>query len=368
MPDVQQQIARLESLLSRIRVNAAKARVAAPVAVAVAPERDDELDDYASAPDSGPPTDRADMAEDQASASPTLPPAPIEELSIPVEVEELDMADAEMVELSVEAPVAVETAEAESSEEMPAPFANELVEEPAPESAPRPAAQAQAGEEADLEPPVKTPPPESGRQVVASPVGISGEMELEEAEAASLEPDLSGAAISQAPSNEPSVAQLGETVELEGADGPPARIELLSAPMSMPADEPVPVDDLELALPQRQFGGGYQVDLAPPSRAAADLARHREQAEVAQNPPTEPPTSLASDASPRHEEAAVLAAPVAVIAMDAVIAPQELATSPLIVERPSLGSVPVAEMRRSAPATLPDTFVELLDASLTIEA
>jgi hypothetical protein len=189
-------------------------------------------------------------------------------------------------------------------------------------------------------------------------------MELEASDAAVLEPDLSGAAISHAPSDEPSISQLGETVELEGADGPPARIELLSAPMNMPADEPVPVDDLELALPQRQFGGGYQADLAPPSRAAADLARHREQAEVTRNPPTEPPTSLAS---PR-EEPAVLAAPVAIIAMDAVVAPQEQAASPLVVARPALGSMPVTEMRRSAPTTLPDTFVELLDASLAIEA
>src|SRR3954466_16347761 len=130
MADVQQQIARLESLLSRIRVNAAKARVA------TAPSSG-ELDDYASAPDSGPPTDRADTAEDQASASPTVPPAPIAE--IPVEVEELDMADAEMVELSAGAPDAVEAGAAESfEEESPAPLANELVEEPAPESAPRP--------------------------------------------------------------------------------------------------------------------------------------------------------------------------------------------------------------------------------------
>jgi hypothetical protein len=359
MPDVQQKIARLESLLSRIRVNAAKARLVA-VAAKAAPAG--ELDDYAAAPDSGPPTDRTDAAEAQAFASPTVPPSPIAE--IPVEVEELDMADAEMVELSVEAPE-VEASAGEPSEESPRPLANELVEEPAPESAPRPAAL--AAEEADLEPPVKTPPPESGRQIVASPVGITGEMELDEAEATALEPDLSGAAISQAPSGEPSLSQLGETVELEGADGPPARIELLSAPMNMP-DEPAPVDDLELALPQRQFGGGYQADLAPPSRAAQDLARHRERVEEARHPPTEPPTSLASDGAPQEAEPAVLAAPVAVIAMDAVVAPQEPAASPLIVERPALGAVPVAEMRRGAPATLPDTFVELLDASLAIEA
>jgi hypothetical protein len=353
MPDVQQQIARLESLLTRIRANAAKARVAtAPLAI-VPPAGTDAIGAYAAAPDSGPPTDRTD-AEDRALASPT-----VAEITVPVEVEELDMADEELVELSVDVSVVAEGAAEESIEQSPPPLANELVEEPAPESAPRPATQ--AAEEADLEPPVKTPPPESGRQVVAVPVGIAGEAELEEAQAAALEPDLSAGAISLPLSDEPSVSQLGETVELEGADGPAAKIELLSAPMHL--DAPEPADDLEMSLPQQRFGGAYQADLAPPSGASGDLARHREQAEAAQNPPTQPPTSLASPAEPD-----VLAAPVATIAMGAVVAPQQQAASPLVVERPTLGSLPVVQMHRSSPATLPNTFVELLDASLSIEA
>jgi hypothetical protein len=357
MPDVQQQIARLESLLTRIRTNAAKARVAmAPRAVSPPAEPADAIDAYAAAPESGPPTDRTDAAEDRAIASP-----PVTEITVPVEVEELDMADEEIVELSVDVTVAADGAAAESLEQSPPPLANELVEEPAPESAPRPAAQ--AVEEADLEPPVKTPPPESGRQVVAAPVGITGETELEEAQAAELEPDLSGRAIAFSPSDEPSVSQLGETVELEGADGPAAKIELLSAPMHL--DAPETADDLEMSLPQQRFGGAYQTDLAPPSAAAGDLARHREQADAAQNPPTQPPTSLAS---PVEAEPDVLAAPVTTIAMGAVVAPQQQAASPLVVERPTLGSLPVVQMNRSSPATLPNTFVELLDASLGIEA
>ena len=354
MPDVQQQIARLESLLTRIRANAARARVAtAPLAITTPARPADAIDAYAAAPDSGPPTDRAD-AEDRALASP-----PVAEITVPVELEELDMADEELVELSVDVSVVAEGAEEESIVQSPPPLANELVEEPVPESAPRPAAQ--AAEEADLEPPVKTPPPESGRQVVAAPVGTAGEAELEEAQAAALEPDLSGGAIAFSPSDEPSVSQLGETVELEGADGPAAKIELLSAPMHL--DAPGPTDDLEASLPQQRFGGAYQADLAPPSGAAGDLARHREQAEAAQNPATQPPTSLASPAEPD-----VLAAPVAAIAMGAVVAPQQQAASPLVVERPTLGSLPVVQMHRGSPATLPNTFVELLDASLAIEA
>ena len=44
------------------------------------------------------------------------------------------------------------------------------------------------------------------------------------------------------------------------------------------------------------------------------------------------------------------------------------AASPRVVSRPALGDVQVAEMRKSATAELPSTFLELLDASLSLEA
>jgi hypothetical protein len=209
---------------------------------------------------------------------------------------------------------------------------------------------------------VKTPPPESGRQVVASPpVAVSGEAEFNDTSAAgSLEPDLSGGPISKSKPDEPSAAQLGETVELEG-DATAARIELLSAPMGVadPGAE-IPADELELSLPQQQYGGGYDRDLAPPSRAAEDLARHRAQVEQAQRPPTQPPVSLATPPSMDFAEpkAANVSRP----------GGPTQAASPVVVSRPSLGDVQVAEMRKSAAAELPSTFLELLDASLSLEA
>jgi hypothetical protein len=344
--NVQRQIARLESLLSRIQRNAAKPRADVPRAGA--------------APESGPATDRNDVGFEQ---RPTTPPAGPSPADTGVDVVELEMSDEEIVEIAVDEPME-EIATAGSTEvaagvERAAPLANELSEEPAPESAPRPAAQ--VAEEAELEPPVKTPPPESGRQVVASPIGVSGEAEFNDASArASFEPDLSGGPISQSKGDEPSAAQLGETVELEGEGVPAARIELLSAPMGIPdPGAEIPTDELELSLPQQQYGGSYDKDLAPPSRAADDLARHRAQLERAQRPPTEPPVSLATPPSMDFAEPKI-----AVVSSPA----GGETTSPVVVSRPALGDVQVAEMRKSAAAELPSTFLELLDASLSLEA
>jgi hypothetical protein len=361
--NVQRQIARLESLLSRIQRNAATPRSDGPRAAAPIPQPAPVAD---AAPESGPATDRTDIGFEQRPATPE--PAVAASADMGVEVVELEMSDDEIVEIAVDVPVEELAAEpsaafAEPAEERrAAPLANELVEEPVPESAPRPAAQ--AAEEADLEPPVKTPPPESGRQVVASPASVAGEAEFHDKSAVtSFEADLSGSAISQQTANEPSAAQLGETVELEGEGASPARIELLSAPMGIPHPaRELPADELELSLPQQQYGGGYDRDLAPPSRAAEDLARHREQVERAQHPPTEPPVSLAT---PPSMDFAETSARMAIVSPTAA---RTEAASPVVVSRPSLGDVQVSEMRKSAAAELPSTFLELLDASLSIEA
>jgi hypothetical protein len=352
--NVQRQIARLESLLSRIQRNAAKQRAEAPRTAAAAAEPSS-----AAAPHSGPPADRNEITEQRPVTPAAAVAAPLVEVA---EVVELEMSDDELVEIAVDVPVEefAEASAASAEEERAAPLANELAEEPAPESAPRPAAQ--TAEEADLEPPVKTPPPESGRQVVASPVGVAGESEFQDTSAmASLEPDLSGSAISQAMANAPSAAQLGETVELEGEGAAAQRIELLSAPMGIPdPSAEIPADELELSLPQQQYGGGYDRNLEPPSRAGEDLARHRAQVERAQHPQTEPPVSLATPPSMDFSGSKV-----AIVSPPAGVAE---AASPVVVSRPALGDLQVAEMRKSAAAQLPSTFLELLDASLSLEA
>lgn len=333
----QEQIAKLESLLDRIRRKAAEPRPAAATPASwAAPSPGAHAENLARlTPAAGTPAARI-----------SEPPPP------PPEVEELDMMDAEIIE--------IDGAGAAS----PAPpEATELdLDEPVPESAPR-AAQGHP-DEADLEPPVKTPPPESGRQVMApgpaippapaAPAMLSFQEEPEEVDLSGagdvdslLEADHSGGPISKAPPGMPTMEQLGETVELEGADGPDADLELL-----IPAAEAAPVpDELELSLPKQEFAGGYDAALAPPSHAAADLERHRheeqqEEALAAPPPSLSEPSSMAMSAMPPTE-----------------VAPRE----PLIVERPPSITLHAAEVIVVKPvAALPETFLALLDASLRL--
>ncbi len=299
------------------------------------------------------------------------------------------MEDAEIVELGTDGAPAVAAMAAQPGR---ARLSNELDEpgdEPAPESAPRPAAAALDGE-SDLEPPIKTPPPESGRQVVASAaVGITGEMALEAGPDAgeALEADMTGGPISKAPAGMPTMEQLGDTVELEGADGPPARIELLSAPMSTAQD--AALDDLELSLPKLGFTGGYDAALGPPSRAAADLERLRAELLRKAEPPSEAPlslSSLASDAasgllssiaSTAASATAPKAAPVVPDTASAATPkaapeppaePLADASEPVVIQRQTLGAMPVVVVRAAVAPRIPETFLELLDASLELSA
>ncbi len=197
-------------------------------------------------------------------------PEPVRALPAPepeqAELEEIDMMDAEIVELA-EPTTAARTLDADLDGE-----------EPVPESAPRPAHALR--DEAEHEAPIKTPPPESGRQIMApvapaAPAVAYREDEAEEADLGGgadvddlLQPDLSGGPIPKAPPGVPTMEQLGETVELEGADAPGARLELAALPE---ADEkPDALDELELSLPRQEFSGGYHADLAPPSDVQAD--------------------------------------------------------------------------------------------------
>jgi hypothetical protein len=334
--NVQEQLAKLESLLDRIRRNAASPRPVATTHAVAAPDRapipsaDDAVPLSAS-----PPTARADYPP---AGVPDVAPEPQAEL------EELDMMDAEIVEIEG----AGVAASADDIDLGPG------LDEPVPESAPR-AAQALA-DEADLEPPVKTPPPESGRQIVAPPVPVSfKEDEAEEAELggvadvdALLEPDHSGGPFSKAPPGMPTMEQLGETVELEGADHPPAILELAA-----PAEEKrAAPDELELSLPQASFSGGYARDLAPPGGASEDLERlRRADAERAAQPE---PVSLAMSAPPLS--AAMSERPLGAA----------MSAAPAVIERPPVDAPHAAEIVSAAPRKLPASFIELLDLSLRL--
>ena len=360
--NVQEQIAKLESLLDRIRRKAAEPRPDA--GVAATPSAEQHAEEAAPMTSGSPPTARVETPMPASVRPHPTPaagtPAAREEEAPTAEVEELDMMDSEIVEIGAAVPAS------------PASEATELdIDEPVPESAPR-AAHGLAAE-ADLEPPVKTPPPESGRQVMApvpqvppiaphAPVTFHDERrEAEPAEHAEpaeieeldltgsadvdalLEPDHSGGPISRAPPGMPTMEQLGETVELEGADAPAAEIELQAPHAATEA----PLDELELSLPRPAFSGGYDATLAPPPGAAADLERHRQE-EI----------RLTAAAAPQS-----LAEPMAMSAMP----PTEVAPErPIVVERPPTATLHAAEVIVEKRQALPETFLDLLDLSLRL--
>lgn len=308
---VQEQIGKLESLLERIVRNAQKPREAAPESVS-------------------PDTARVDLsvvarASEVQRAEPTRPAPAVATTPAPAtavlateitledagDVEVLDMTETELVEVSAED--AGVTLVSEESLEVE-------LGEPIPESAPRPAVQT-IEREIEREPPVKTPPPESGRQAVTpipgSPYGeipVAGRAPVE---SAILEADLSGGPISKAPPGLPSIEQLGASVELPGAEAPPADLELAPIPIAVSAEPEL--EPLEVSLPPQRGAAAYE----PPPIATRPVA-----------PPAPPLTA---------------------------------AHGPVTVDRPAPPDVAAAEVIAARPVRLPATFLELLDASLGLD-
>lgn len=252
-----ERIAKLESLLDRVRKNAAAPRRAASVAAEVSVATEAAVE-------------------------------PVEEEAI----EELDLGD-DIVELSSDEPAAPVGLDVELE-----------LDEPAPASAPR-ATEAVASAEPEARP--KTLPPESGRQEVLPDAAIGTEAELSGAEDvdALLETDLSDRPISMPPAHGgPTMEQLGDTVDIEGGEAAAAELEL-GHPASEAPPSPEAAHELEAPLPAREFSGGYEAGLAPPPHAQADLERHDRSASK-QAPPSllaeEPPPVSAAGRAPSGPE------------------------------------------------------------------
>ena len=197
----------------------------------------------------------------------------------------------------------------------------------------------------EREVPLKTPPPESGPQEAPLPAGL----------AAPAAPDVEGlleadlrSAPEAAPAPGPTPVELGETIELAEGRGP--AIELAPAPPN-PAP-PAPPEELEMPLPAREAAGHYTAELLPPTQARGELEAQR----AGEAGTSEESTAQAlpeSDVAqrPRGEEAAAHA--------DAL--PVDL------IGRPPLESGTVIRAERTrAPSPRPSTFLELLDASITL--
>ena len=230
---------------------------------------------------------------------------------------------------------------------------------------------ARAAEQIELEEgreiPLKTPPPESGPQeAMAMPAGIHAPLapDIEELLEADILPKGGvNAAV-------PTAEQLGQTIDLEEARGPLLELDHPPAPLQ----EELPSEELEVTLPQREFGGGYAENLMPPPDAQRDLDEHRQRVGDESVPP--PPESLAtypSQPAAASAEFAPVIIPSSVttdsysesVSTVTVDAPPNAEFAPELLARPDLGPTPVAKFIR-AEAQRPKTFLELLDSSLSL--
>lgn len=392
----QEQITKLQGLLARIQQNAARPRALAPLGSAAfappapaahaAAPMDNGVDELlGAAAELSPPPLEVDVPLD------TLPPVaelePVEE-AIPLvppmdsgpavddpfnleqEVSEVRFTTGER-EPAVEVTVSAIEAEAE---QIPAEELNEddLVE--VTEGTPPPAATgdvdidfdeppassqrskvassmdealAAAAEQLDAERevPLKTPPPESGPQEAPPPQAFAAPAAPDVDALLGHELDIptrEGATGHAGPTTE----QLGQTIDLEEPRGP--MLELAEQQAEPP---PAPLGELEVALPGRDFGGGYDGNLQPPPEALDELEAHRRRQENV--PP--PPESLGQ--FPSIQPAAEA---------QGLIPPARLSGSPDIVERPQpMGGSPetYSSLRESIRTY---AFTELLDASLSL--
>lgn len=220
--------------------------------------------------------------------------------------------------------------------------------------------------------PLKTPPPESGPQAaMGMPAGIHAPLapDIEELLEADIQPQ--GGVRAAVPTTE----QLGQTIDLDEARGPSLELDHPPAFNAPPLHEAIPNEELEVTLPGREYGGGYTEDLMPPPEARQELDAHRQRVGEDSVPP--PPESLAQLPSQSPAAANAEFAPVIVpasvttdstsegVSMVTVDAPPHAEFAPELLARPALGPTPVAKFIR-VQAPRPNTFLELLDASLSL--
>jgi hypothetical protein len=217
--------------------------------------------------------------------------------------------------------------------------------------------------------PLKTPPPESGPQAaMALPAGIQAPLAPDIDELLEADIQLPGGVRSAVPTPE----QVGQTIDLDEARGPTLE---LDRPSAAPLQEALPNEELEITLPGREYGGGYSDDLMPPPEAREELEAHRQR--IAEDAAPLPPESLAqypsqSTATPSGDFAPVIVPSNVTtdstsegVSMVTVDAPPNAEFAPELLARPALGPTPVAKFIRAQPPR-PNTFLELLDASLSL--
>jgi hypothetical protein len=221
--------------------------------------------------------------------------------------------------------------------------------------------------------PLKTPPPESGPQAaMALPVGIHAPLapDIEELLEADILP------VGGVRADLPTPEQLGQTIDLEEARGPHLELDSALGAAPAPLQEELSNEELEVTLPQREFGGGYQDDLLPPPEARSDLDAHRQRFREDAERQDLPPESLAQYPSQQPEApggfaAVIVASSVTTesfsesVSTVTVEPPPHTEFAPELLRRPEINPSPVAKFIR-IDAPRPNTFLELLDASLAL--
>jgi len=294
-------IARLETLLERVRRNAASpGRAVAPVVVAASTAAAAPVFqapppvDRRAAVEEAPPTPRPVVEAQAPAPAPEFggPPAWPQESSSAVQARPSslppeELSDDDLLEVTTIPPEAQETTDVDVEISMPGdPIDAERDEPPASSSRTKVAesldeALASAVEmDGEREVPVKTPPPESGPQAAGPPPQGLEAPRVPDVDA--LEADLLPP-ISMGPTAE----QLGETIELEAPRGPSLEIDV--TPASPPEPERPP-EELEVALPRAQMPSGtYDLPGGPaPSPPAPPVEERRMESSA---PPEPRPTA-----------------------------------------------------------------------------
>jgi hypothetical protein len=222
--------------------------------------------------------------------------------------------------------------------------------------------------EDEREVPIKTPPPESGPQAAPTPsLGAPPAPDVDQL----LEADIAVPTGSPddlvppfdsleqpfgtrppPPASGPTIEQLGQTIELEEAPGPELE---LDRPLTA-ASAPAAPDELEASLPAQQSEGAYHEALMPPPQAERELEAHRER-HVEPQPAAAMPSAI--------PELSLAAAP-PLATMPAASSAAAGTTMPELVQRPPLSAESVMTVRGVPARPEPQTFLQLLDASIAL--
>lgn len=207
--------------------------------------------------------------------------------------------------------------------------------------------------------PLMTPPPESGAQE-APPPPPPGMFAPGIPDVGSLLDDSAGPISRAATGEGPSPEQIGESVELDEREGPSIELaESATTSVSIPPNE-----ELEATLDAPPSAGIYDDALMPPPGARDELEAHDRRFSPTGTPaaPPEVTPSMPAEASlrpalPREVQAAPYVPPSAAEATG-FAAPE--------VFSPAMPSGGAPELRMPAPSFQPQSFLELLDASIAL--